>query len=81
MTLHHRPSDTAAGSSPALLKQIQREETKGLDVHLVLDNYAPHKTVDSEPVARRAATLASALHPHAFQLAQAGRTLLRSNHQ
>lgn len=30
----------------AFLKQIEREVPKGLDIHVVLDNYATHKTVE-----------------------------------
>jgi len=30
----------------AFLKQIEREVPKGLDVHIVLDNYATHKTAE-----------------------------------
>ena len=58
------------------LKVIDAAVPKDLELHLVLDNYATHKTAGQE-VAATAPPLPPALHPHLRVLAQPRRTLVR----
>ena len=63
------------------LKLIDTAVPKDLDLHLVLDNYATHKTPEIQAVAAEAPPLPPALHPDQLQLAQPGRALVRRAHQ
>ncbi|SOS32788.1 hypothetical protein CFBP6411_01428 [Pseudomonas syringae group genomosp. 3] len=45
------------------LKKINRETPKHLQLHLIVDNYATHKTSESEGLARKAQALPYAFHP------------------
>ena len=49
------------------LKLIDAAVPKDLDLHLVLDNYATHKTPAIQPVAAEAPAVPPALHPDQLQ--------------
>ena len=86
--------DAATGRSSAMLSPViadasswascarsKRNVPRGLDVHLVMDNYATHKTRADPKVARRAGAMACSLHPDRQLLGQSGRALLRRRHR
>ena len=64
------------------LREIERNILSDLDVHIIMDNYATHKT---EPIrqylAGRAAEMACLLHADRQFLGQSGRALLRRHHR
>ena len=62
------------------LKVIDRNVPDGLDIHVVMDNYATHKTVAVKGLAGAAAALARPLHADFRLVAQPGRTLVRRTH-
>jgi hypothetical protein len=56
---------TTSGSSAEFLhflKEIDAKVPEGLDIHIVIDNYATHKTPQDQGVARPPAALSSPLH-------------------
>jgi transposase len=59
------------------LKLIDQQIAEGLDLHLIVDNYATHKT---PAVAQGTPALPPALHAHLGVLAQHGRALLCRDH-
>ena len=59
------------------LKVIDRNIPEGLDIHIVMDNYATHKDRGGHGLAGAAATLARPLHANLGVLAEPGRTLVR----
>ena len=59
------------------LKVIDRNVPDGLDIHIVMDNYATHKTARVKAWLARAAALARPLHADLCLLDQSGRTLVR----
>ena len=61
------------------LKQIDAQVPDDLEIHIIMDNYATHKTPRSS-VAGTAAALSCALHAHIGLLDQSGRTLVRRAH-
>ena len=63
------------------LKKIDKNVPAGLDVHIVCDNYATHKTPEVQGMARSQAPLPRPLHPGRFLLDQPGRTLVRPAHR
>ena len=58
------------------LRTIDREVPKGLQIHLILDNYSTHKHADVQHVAGQAPPLPPAFHPDLLVVAQPGRTLV-----
>ncbi len=62
------------------LRKIDRATKKSLDLHLVLDNYATHKTPAGEGVARQASPLPPPLHADEGFVAEPRRALLRRDH-
>ena len=59
------------------LKLIDSAVPKDLDLHLVLDNYATHKTPGDQGLAAEAPPLSPALHADQLLLAEPGRALVR----
>ena len=59
------------------LKEIDRRIPEGLDVHIVMDNYATHKTEAVRAWLATADALACPLHADLRVLDQSGRTLVR----
>ena len=59
------------------LKEIDRRVPEGLDVHIVMDNYATHKTAPVKAWLARRVPLAHPLHADVGVLDQPGRTLVR----
>ena len=59
------------------LKLIDSAVPKDLDLHLVLDNYATHKTPAIQGLAGQAPAVPPALHPDELKLAQPGRAVVR----
>src|ERR1700736_3945181 len=64
----------------SFLKTIDRETPAHLDLHLILDNYATHKTPGREALVGATQTLHTALHADILFLAQPRRAALRRNH-
>ena len=62
------------------LKLIDQQTPTDPDLHLVVDNYATHKTPRRKALAQGASALPPALHAHLGFLAQHGRALLRRDH-
>jgi transposase len=58
------------------LDRIDAAVPASLDVHLVLDNYATHKTPAHSPLARQTGSVSPALHPDQCVLAEPGRALV-----
>jgi len=58
-----------------LLDQIETNVPSGLDVHLVMDNYATHKTKTHPGLADKAATMACALHANQSVLDHSSRAV------
>jgi hypothetical protein len=62
------------------LDSIEKKVPEELDVHLILNNYAP--TNEADPgLAGQTAPLPRALHVHLGLMAQSGRTLVRTAHR
>ena len=59
------------------LKEIDRRVPDELDIHIVMDNYATHKTAPVKAWLARRAALARPLHADFGVLDQSGRTLVR----
>jgi hypothetical protein len=59
---------------------IDKEVPAELDVHVICDNYATHKTDNHPEVAGRPPALPRALHPHRLLLAEHGGALVRRTH-
>lgn len=59
------------------LDEIEANVPADLDVHLVMDNYATHKTAPDPQLAGQAAPLACAFDAHQFVMAEPGGTILR----
>ena len=59
------------------LDRVDATVPPDLDVHLILDNYATHKTPRHPALAGPAAALLPALHPHQQLLAEPGGALVR----
>ena len=66
-----------AGEFLDFLKEIDRRVPEGLDVHIVMDNYATHKTAPVKAWLARRAALACSLYADLRFLDQSGRTLVR----
>ena len=62
------------------LKLIDRQTTKGLDLHLIVDNHATRNSKLIEDLAGEASTLPSPFHTDIGLVAQSGGTLLCRNH-
>ena len=58
------------------LRQIDAETPAELDLHLIVDNYATHKTSQGESVADTSSPFSSPLHSHSRLVAEHGRTFL-----
>ena len=58
------------------LKEIDRRVPEGLDIHIVMDNYATHKTAPVKGLAGATSALAHPLHADLRFLDQSGRTLV-----
>jgi hypothetical protein len=63
------------------LNEIERRVPADLDVHIVMDNYATHKTACDQGLVRPPAALADPFHADGRLLAQHGRALLRRDHR
>ena len=63
------------------LKLIDAAVPKDLDLHLVLDNYATHKTPAIKKWLLQAPPVPPALHPDQLLVAEPGRALVRRAHQ
>ena len=63
------------------LKLIDEQVPPEVEVHLILDNYATHKTPAIEALAARPPALRPPLHADRGKLAQPGRALVRRAHQ
>ena len=72
---------TAPREFRKFLDEIEAAVPRDLDVHLVMDNYATHKTPLDPQLAGQTAALARASDPDQFVLAQPGRALLRAPHR
>src|SRR6202045_4046405 len=64
----------------AFLRKIDRETPAHLDLHLVIDNYATHKTEQGEALARPAQAFQAAFHADIQFVAQTRRAALRRDH-
>ena len=62
------------------LVKIDKNVPAELEVHLILDNYATHKTPAIKRWLARPSALSPALHPHRRELDQPGRALVRRAH-
>ena len=71
------PAPAPPSGVPAVPQDHRRNHTADLDLHLILDNYATHKTPQIQQLAGQAPAVPSALHPDRTVLAQPGRTLVR----
>ena len=58
------------------LRQVDRQTPSGLDLHLIVDNYATHKHPSVTALDRETSSLQSALHPNEFLLAKPRRALV-----
>ena len=61
----------------AFLREVDRATPEALDLHLVLDNYATHKTQAVTRLAPAPPPVQAPLHAHARLLAQPGRAVVR----
>ena len=62
------------------LNRIDRQTLSYLDIHLIIDNYAAHKTTGGQTVAEKTPALPHPLHTDLGFLAQPGRALLRRDY-
>ena len=62
------------------LKQIDAHVPNGLDIHIIMDNYATHKTAVDQDLAGAPAALPCAFHADIGFVDQSGRTLVRRTH-
>ncbi len=62
------------------LNYLDRQVPADLEVHLIADNYATHKTSQGQSLARAPSALPPPPHPHLRQLAQSGGALVRAHH-
>ena len=62
------------------LKQIDAQVAEGLDVHIIMDNYAYPQNGSHQGMARAAAALSCAFHTYVGLLDQPGRALVRRTH-
>ena len=62
------------------LRHIDQQTPTDLDLHLIADNYATHKTPGGKRWLKAPSALSSALHADLGILAQHGRTVLRRDH-
>ena len=62
------------------LKLIDQQTPADLDLHLIVDNYATHKTPGRKTLAQSTSALPPALHADLGFLAQHGRAVLRRDH-
>jgi transposase len=58
------------------IKQVDAQVPKDLDVHIIMDNYATHKSSSDQGMAGAAAALSCAFHANIGILDQSGRTLV-----
>ena len=63
------------------LDVIESQVPAGLDVHLIVDNYAHAQNGDHPEMVRQAPSISRSLHAHLRFLDQLGRTLVRRTHQ
>jgi hypothetical protein len=59
------------------LKEIDAQVPEGIDVHIVMDNYATHKDTQDQSVARPPAALSCPFHADFRVMDQPGRALVR----
>lgn len=59
------------------VKEIEAQMPEGLDVHIVMDNYATHKTPQDQRLAPPSAPLSCPLHADIRVMDQSGRALVR----
>jgi transposase len=62
------------------LDRVDAEVAPELAIHLIIDNYATHKTPNDQKLAGQASALPRALHSHRRVLAKPGRALVRTAH-
>jgi transposase len=62
------------------LKQIDARIPDGLDVHIIMDNYATHKNRGDQNLVGAAAALPCSLHANISVVDQSGRALVRRTH-
>jgi transposase len=62
------------------LNNVEANLARGLDVHLVMDNYGTHKGGEGANVASASPPLSRPLHAHQRKLAESGGTAIRRSH-
>jgi len=62
------------------LRKINRETPKGLDLHLIIDNYATHKHPNVKKMVVKAYTVPDALHSDQLLMAEPDLAMVRRTH-